>query len=46
MTDDWTGVSRFVTYAEVVKPDRENAAIYDEGYRRFRRTYCAMADAR
>jgi xylulokinase len=46
LTNDWAGVSRFVTCSEVVRPNSENAGIYDAGYRQFRRTYRAMVDSR
>lgn len=38
-TDDWGGVSAFVQQAAVVQPRPENAVLYREGYRRFRRLY-------
>ena len=39
LTDDWGGVSRFVTYGDRLEPDPANAALYDRGYARFRCTY-------
>ena len=46
LTDDWAGVAKFVTYGRRVDPDPATAAVYDEGYRRFRATYKAVAGAR
>lgn len=36
---DWAGVSAFVTHGSTIAPRPENAALYREGYRRFRRLY-------
>ncbi len=46
VTDDWNGVSRFVSYGDVIEPRPENAALYDRGYDRFRTTYEAMRHVR
>lgn len=46
LTDDWSGVTRFVRYGETVAPDHANAALYDEGYSRFRADYEALKAAR
>ncbi|MCW2305855.1 FGGY-family carbohydrate kinase [Rhodobium gokarnense] len=46
LTDDWDGVSKFVSYGERVEPDPANADLYDAGYARFRANYEALASAR
>lgn len=43
LTDDWQGVSRFVTYGDLVSPNTSHAKTYDAGYARFRGTYTALA---
>lgn len=43
LTDDWTGVTRFVTYGERVEPNPDHAEVYELGYRRFHNTYQAIA---
>lgn len=43
ITDDWQGVSRFVTYGDLIAPSPKNAALYDAGYLQFRETYEALA---
>ena len=43
LTDDWTGPARLVRQAGLIEPDPANAALYDAGYARFRRTYAALA---
>lgn len=45
-SDDWHGVTRFVSYADVVEPRPENRALYDEGYRVYRAGYEALRSAR
>ncbi len=48
LTDDWSGVNRFVTRLDRLEPDRGKALVYREGYKRFRGLYdrlspkCAM----
>jgi xylulokinase len=39
LTDDWTGVSRFVRNAGVFQPDATTAEIYRAGYQRYRDLY-------
>lgn len=46
LTKDWGGVAKFVTYGDLVRPNAENAAVYDDGYARFRQTYSALAATR
>jgi xylulokinase len=36
---DWSGVGAFVRYGEIVRPNPANAAVYADGYRRFRDVY-------
>jgi xylulokinase len=43
LTDEWQGVSRFVTYGDLVLPNVQNAKTYDNGYASFRQTYSALA---
>jgi xylulokinase len=42
-TADWSGVARFVTMGEVLRPDPVTAAVYAEGYRAFRDLYRRVA---
>jgi xylulokinase len=46
LTDDWQGVSRFVTYGDLVSPNKAHAKTYDLGYSRYRQTYEALAALR
>ena len=39
MTDDWTGLARFVTQGDLIEPRPAYAGLYAAGYRRFRRLY-------
>lgn len=39
LTDDWSGVSRFVGISDRLMPQADNAATYDSGYRTFRGLY-------
>lgn len=43
MSDDWDGVTLFVSYGERVEPDPSTAGLYNEGYRVFRQTYESLA---
>lgn len=43
LSDDWNGVTAFVSYGDRLEPDPSTAALYDEGYRVFRQSYEAMA---
>lgn len=43
LTNDWNGVSRFVTYGDLVTPDQAHAGVYNQGYARFRNTYARLA---
>ncbi|NTH16388.1 FGGY-family carbohydrate kinase [Agrobacterium rhizogenes] len=36
LTDDWRGITRFVTFAEKLEPDVENSRRYRTAYRRYR----------
>ncbi len=38
-SDDWAAVSAFITQAEVIRPNPENASVYAAGYARFRQLY-------
>ncbi|WP_373504062.1 FGGY-family carbohydrate kinase [Aestuariivirga sp.] len=39
LTDDWSGVNRFVTRLDRLEPDRSKADVYHAGYKRFRELY-------
>ena len=39
LSDDWNGVSAFVRQGEVIRPDPQNAPVYDAGYERFHALY-------
>jgi xylulokinase len=43
LTEDWTGVSRFVGLGDRLEPDPLHAEIYAAGYREFRDLYRRMA---
>ena len=43
LSADWSGASAFVTQGRRVQPDPANAAVYEEGYHRFRSTYGRLA---
>ncbi|VAW21771.1 Xylulose kinase [hydrothermal vent metagenome] len=42
LSENWHGVSAFVSYGDIIKPDPKNAPVYDAGYRRFRASYQAL----
>lgn len=46
LSEDWAGPQAFVGQGERLVPDRENASVYDNGYRRFRGTYTALTESR
>jgi xylulokinase len=39
---DWSAISRFVSPADELVPDRAHARIYEEGYKAFRALYPAI----
>jgi len=43
LSSDWQGVTAFVSYGDVIKPNRHNALVYEQGYRRFRASYLALS---
>lgn len=43
LENDWRGVTRFVTFSEILQPQAENAASYREGYLRYRDLYERLA---
>ncbi len=43
LENDWRGVTRFVTFSEVLQPQAENVASYREGYLRYRDLYERLA---
>lgn len=45
-TNDWSGVSKFVTKDEIVAPNAANKTLYDSGYQRFRDTYLKLLELR
>jgi xylulokinase len=46
LSKDWNGVTNYVSYGDLIKPDAKNAQIYDAGYRRYRDTYNAIVKVR
>ncbi|GAB4382313.1 FGGY-family carbohydrate kinase [Albidovulum sp.] len=46
LSDDWRGISAFVTKGDLVRPDPANARLYDRGYRRYRAEYEALRAVR
>ncbi|NCF46625.1 MAG: hypothetical protein GWP24_03525 [Alphaproteobacteria bacterium] len=44
MSDDWFGVTAFVSYSKIIEPNIQNAELYNKGYRIFRQTYQALAE--
>jgi len=42
LTSNWQGVTAFVSYGDIIVPNRHNSALYDDGYRRFRASYQAL----
>ena len=45
-SDDWQGAAKFVTHGDVIKPNKDLAALYDGGYKQFRQTYLAQVKLR
>ncbi|MBZ9775517.1 FGGY-family carbohydrate kinase [Mesorhizobium sp. CO1-1-8] len=43
LTDDWSGVSGFVSFADRLDPDPRKADIYRDGYRRYRDLYARLS---
>ncbi|MGR9453336.1 xylulokinase [Rhizobium leguminosarum] len=39
LTEDWSGVTAFVSQGERIVPNPDNAAVYNEGYRTYRALY-------
>ncbi|MBB4285905.1 FGGY-family carbohydrate kinase [Roseospira goensis] len=39
LSDDWSGITRFVTFGTVLDPDPANAAVYEPGYAHYRDLY-------
>jgi xylulokinase len=46
LTDDWAGITHFVTFADRLEPDPANAAVYEAGYRRYRELYLRLYEPR
>ena len=44
MSDDWLGITAFVSYSNLIKPNTQNAELYNKGYRTFRQTYQALVE--
>jgi xylulokinase len=42
-TTDWGAVSNYVTYDAIIEPRPEHAALYRDGYRRFRQLYLDLS---
>lgn len=45
LVDNWSGIKRFVTFAELLQPNRANAAVYEAGYRHYRDLYLQLYGA-
>jgi xylulokinase len=45
LTDDWSGVARFVGFGDRLDPDPRHAGVYAAGYREFRDLYRRMTGA-
>lgn len=43
LTDDWSGVARFVSLADRLEPDPSKADVYRKGYRRYRDLYSRLS---
>lgn len=43
LTDDWSGISRFVSNAGRLEPNPAHSSVYDEGYARYRDLYQRLA---
>ena len=46
LSEDWSGIDRYVTYGDLLQPRPESAGLYDKGYQLFRETYTAHRAAR
>ena len=44
MSDDWFGITDFVSYSNLIEPNTQNAELYNKGYRTFRQTYQALVE--
>ena len=44
MSDDWFGVTAFVSYGNRIEPNIQNAELYNKGYCTFRQTYQALVE--
>lgn len=42
LVEDWTGIKRFVTFADLIQPNPDNAGVYEAGYRRYRDLYTRL----
>jgi xylulokinase len=45
LTDDWSGVARFVGWGDRLEPEARHAGVYAAGYREFRELYRRMEGA-
>jgi xylulokinase len=43
LTDDWRGITRFVTFAEQIQPDTANMGAYRKAYVRYRALYQCLS---
>lgn len=46
LSDDWAGISAFVTRGDLVEPNPATAQVYDAGYQRYRAEYEALREVR
>ena len=44
MSDDWFGITDFVSYSNLIEPNTQNAELYNKGYHTFRQTYQALVE--
>lgn len=43
LVEDWSAIDRFVTLGPTIEPDSGTAAVYDEGFERYRALYAVLA---
>ncbi|OLP61627.1 carbohydrate kinase [Xaviernesmea oryzae] len=45
LESDWRGVTRFVTFSDLLAPQAQTAAVYEVGYHRYRDLYARLASS-
>jgi xylulokinase len=43
LSEDWMGITNYVSYGDRIEPNPDNAPIYDAGYQKFRDSYEVLA---